>query len=71
MVLGFTWNKEEQGAGTDVEPGPANTTEEKSASAAIQTELQSATKMLLTANWFECFAGPEQQRSKTCRIQYC
>jgi hypothetical protein len=22
MVIGFAWNKEEQGAGADVEPGP-------------------------------------------------
>jgi hypothetical protein len=34
------WNKEEQGAGADVYPGPANTQEESSASAGIQTELR-------------------------------
>jgi len=27
--------------------------------------------MLLTATLLECFTGPERQRSKTHRIQYC
>jgi hypothetical protein len=27
--------------------------------------------MLETTIWFDCFAGPERQRSKTSRIQYC
>ena len=54
MILGFTWNKEEQGAGADVKSGLANTTEENSAIAGIQTEPQSATKMLMTTKlvWF-------------------
>jgi hypothetical protein len=39
MVLGFTWNKEEQGDSADIEPGPANTSEENSAIAGIQAEL--------------------------------
>jgi hypothetical protein len=39
--------------------------------AAIQTGLKSTTKMPLTTNIFECFAGPERQVSKTRRIQYC
>ena len=52
MILGFIWNKEEQGADADVEPKLAKTTEENSAIAAIQTELKSATKMLLTTHWF-------------------
>ncbi len=52
MVVGFIWNKEGQGADADVEPKLANTTEENSAIVGIQTELQSATKMLLTAHWF-------------------
>ena len=50
MVLGFIWNKEEQGADADVQTGPANTTEENSAIADIQTELQLTTKMLLTTH---------------------
>jgi hypothetical protein len=52
MILGFIWNKEEQGADADVSPGPANTIEENSAIAGIQTEPQSAAKMLLIAYWF-------------------
>ena len=51
-VHGFIWNKEEQGAGADVYSGPANTKEENSAIAAIQTGLVSATKVLLTTHWF-------------------
>ena len=39
MVLGFTWNKEEQGADADVKPGLTNTNEENNAIAGIQTEL--------------------------------
>jgi hypothetical protein len=70
MVLGFIWNKEEQGTDADVEPKLANTTEENGADAGIQTELQLTTKMLLTAHWFGCFPEPERQRSKTSRIQY-
>jgi len=27
--------------------------------------------MLLITTWFECCSGPERQRSKTSRIQYC
>jgi hypothetical protein len=65
------WNKEEQGAGADVEPGLANTKEESSASAGIQPGLQLGTKMPLITNIFECFAGPERQVSNTRRIQYC
>jgi hypothetical protein len=52
MILGFIWNKEEQGADADVKPGPADTTEENSAIAAIQTELKSAAKMPLITYWF-------------------
>ena len=39
MVLGFIWNKEEQRADADVQPGSTDTTEENSAIAAIQAEL--------------------------------
>jgi hypothetical protein len=49
MILGFIWNKEEQGADADVKPGLANTNEENSAISGIQTGLVSATKVLLTA----------------------
>ena len=52
MILGFTWNKEDQGVDADVLHGPANTTGENSAIAGMQTEPQLATKMLLTTYWF-------------------
>ena len=71
MVLGFIWNKEEQGDGADVYPGLANTTEENSAIAGMQTEPQLATKMPRITNWFECFTQPQRPSSKTSRLQYC